>query len=958
MKTLIFFLIFSFGLKAHYVFAYALSESFMHSRIISLAGRTSSEKIPGLSKYEIFSFMHSKQEFDTPSIISQVDKFLEFQQKSNSKDQIFVHIDRNRYKPGDTLYFQAYIRNQFTSKFESGSRSMYALLYNDLNEIVDSSRFIIQGYTSPGWMLIPFDASKGKYHFVAFTSMMQNFNPLDAYQTDIYVDTKRSSKENFEITYNKENYTPGDSLEATIKLRDERGKPINRQKFWCSLMACDIDIITKSSSTNSNGESNIKFIFPDTITKPPKLRISTKKEDNKLYVAENFDISFKKQNIELTFLPECGTLVAGLEQKIGFNATNSAGESVNIEGLLKDANGKIIDTIRSGIYGPGLFTCKPEEGMYVEIINGFSSKKIWPVTNIKNTGILMSVKPINNKSFAIEIKSNNYNGEMAFVSGAMNINQIFSEQLILNKKQRIVINTEHLLSGIAQITLFNHELKPIAERLIYINAEKRLKFNIKTNHDTNKPGQETELTITIADGNGNLVEGYFSMAIIDSLSGYNAEIFTPGIEYTLNYNQYFLENIPSKVLAKGIENISSEQRDLMLMVFGWKKFNWDFDKVQNSNIVQSIDYDIIQMKILNKSKKENMKLNLVELPLEEGSILSLQTNKNGEIILPIDSLAEDTRTIMMLQDTRNKKSITGAMLNIPCNEEYFYSNKLFTSQPTIPNYTIVKSTSKPDPYNLSSIEDIKIEEITVSGKRNREEVYINEEEKMYRNVNIHSISGKKLEVCGDFDEALRKAVPTLKIGPDENGIFGVYINPRISIEKDEGGKMKPLDPALIVLNGDPLVYDGYSTVKYIHPIDIISISVLKGYHGYAMYGVKSLGGVIFVNTKSGSSDLNKHVPDREIRDPKDQMAMPINIYRPNIEFYHPSKSEIDKDPLLQTSSTIYWQSEIYFDGEEPVKIKYPNLKNDKNFGTIMISINGVSFNNMPGSGKASYQIRE
>jgi len=49
------------------------------------------------------------------------------------------------------------------------------------------------------------------------------------------------------------------------------------------------------------------------------------------------------------------------------------------------------------------------------------------------------------------------------------------------------------MSGVAQIILFNKEMKPLSERLYYINADKHLKFNIKTENDVFNPGQETRI---------------------------------------------------------------------------------------------------------------------------------------------------------------------------------------------------------------------------------------------------------------------------------------------------------------------------------------------------------------------------------------------------------------------------------------------------------------------------------
>jgi hypothetical protein len=121
-----------------------------------------------------------------------------------------------------------------------------------------------------------------------------------------------------------------------------------------------------------------------------------------------------------------------------------------------------------------------------------------------------------------------------------------------------------------------------------------------------------------------------------------------------------------------------------------------------------------------------------------------------------------------------------------------------------------------------------------------------------------------------------------------------------------------------------------------------------------MYGAAAQGGVIFINTMSSDPNLKKLRSDWISQNRKDKMLVPIEIYRPTIEFYNPTKIEKDADPVFQNRATIFWESEVYFDGEEPVKIKYSNLKHT---GPVIITINGVSVGNLFGSGRAGYKVQ-
>jgi hypothetical protein len=488
------------------------------------------------------------------------------------------------------------------------------------------------------------------------------------------------------------------------------------------------------------------------------------------------------------------------------------------------------------------------------------------------------------------------------------------------------------MSGVAQITLFNKEMKPLAERLFYINADKHLKFNIKTEKDVYNPGQETELAVSVTDGQGNPAEGIFSIAVADSSSGHNAELFTPGIEYTFNCHPFFPGTLPAKVLIKGLENLTNDDRDLLLMVYGWSKYNWDFNK-ENEPAKELVNYDLLKMKILYAAKSHRADRRLDLISLEGPSVKHLHTNNLGGISLPLDSLPEITRSVTMMPDVKNKKRVTGAMLSIPYNEKYFKSNKLSTPQPIIPSdiYSI-----SPIYQNISLGDNvIEIPEVIIIGHPEKKRVYQNKYEEMYQNTNIKSLDPEQLWNSFSLDDALHK----MQISGGTTSFFG----------SDKS--------YLIVLDGMPL-YAGvnsnpYDMVRTILPSDITSLSVLNRNKGYTMYGEAATHGVIFINTLAKNPSLIKVRNKWTLQDKKDNLLLPIRIYRPDKEFYSPKKFEIENDPAIQSRSTIFWEHEVYFNGKEPVKIKYNNLKL---YGPVIITINGASFNNLVGTGKAGYLV--
>ncbi len=872
-------------------------------------------------------------------------------EKSLIKDQVFVHTDRNLYRPGDTIYFQAYIRDKITGEFESASTSLYTLLFNEQEEMADSSRFKIENAASSGWMVIPISANSGLYHFVAFTSMMQNDDPKDAFQIDLRVESKAKDPRKAAVSFSKAMYLPGDTIEATIKITDLKEEPVHNQQFKSTLQFGKSSIELEESHTDRKGESTVRFTIPDTIMNTIELQIEMNKKSDNSSIIKNFIIPYNDQSLDLRFLAEGGNLIEGLEQRIGFNATNKKGESIYIKGLLKTSNGIIIDTIRSGDYGPGLFTCKPEKGMYVELINMVYEKKIWSLPNFSKSDIILGVKPINNRSFAVQVQSNNYNGETVFVAGNMNNSQIFLQEIKLDKKKRITINTNELPAGVVQISLLDAAMKPIAERLIYVNADKHLKFNISTDTTVYTPGQETELTISVTNGQDYPESGSFSISVANAISGNDAEIFTPGIEYAFNYNPYFANNLPPKVLLDGLENLSEEQRDLLLMVYGWSKIhrNSDIDSMNKP----PINYDLLNMKLLYAigKRKSDRKITLVSL--EGLSTKKLVTDDKGEISISLNSLSDVTRSILLMPDIKNKKRVKGGMksgqfgdqnllellkrkrvwgvkLDIPNNTPYFKSENLLTQIPGIPIKEFIKSKSF---YDISTGDSLlEIPEVTISGYTKR--TYNDPYEEYFKNDFVLSLSNESLWSLPSLLAAVRKLAPMAETDDFENIILEPY--------------SKYPFPAYIILDGNPVNAKAgtWTRASKIIPSNLKSLTVYRKFTG-----------VIFLNSLKYDHDpkLAKRYNDWAIKSKKDKLLLPITVYRPYKEYYNPTKAELDINPTLQDRATIFWDPEVFCDVKEPVKIKFPNTNHQ---GPVLITINGVSFNNLAGTGRAGYKVQK
>ena len=90
------------------------------------------------------------------------------------QEKIHVHFDKKIYKPGETIWFKAYI---FSGADPSPfSKNFYAELSDDEGNILQRKTAPIMEYSTAGNFDLPLNMKNGHLHFRAYTTWMTNFD--------------------------------------------------------------------------------------------------------------------------------------------------------------------------------------------------------------------------------------------------------------------------------------------------------------------------------------------------------------------------------------------------------------------------------------------------------------------------------------------------------------------------------------------------------------------------------------------------------------------------------------------------------------------------------------------------------------------------------------------------------------------------------------------------------------
>ncbi len=672
----------------------------------------------------------------------------------------------------------------------------------------------------------------------------------------------------------------------------------------------------------------------------------------------SYQESHEKPTIDLKFLPEGGTFIYGIKQRVAFDARTSTGRGKEVTGQITNQNGIRVMDFRSAQDGPGVVEFTPVQGdTYFATVNNEKFKGLkWQLPYPEDSGVALRVNNTGDGLINIILKGRKIEEISYMLTLTMNNVLVFAEDVrvdtIYNKK----LQTDKLPSGTAYISLYDHKLNLVAERLILINNYKKLNIKIETSSSFVNPGGETELTLSTTDEKGNKISSLLSVAVIDSASGYCISIPPSQIEYTYLYDRSFYENLPFQIRSRGLRNFDLGSIDAMLMAFGSRKYS--SEKIAEGPENEFVNYDCL--KICNPDLPLHGRSVMNMITDASPDVISLKSNNKGEAIISLDSLDPNVRQIMIMPDNITSKAINPIKFEFPSNMDFIKQAKLLA------NFTVDTNNDLPFTSELqqgiNGDDNIPTETNIINNTLFKDESkeYSDYHSTMYQSSGAITVYGKDFISASTLQDIIYRSNPYKIVTTSiSTGVTGkqVYLrNAPNSIighgSSDDAGGALPIQPALIVLDNNP-IGTTYESIADMPASGIASVTFLRGTQGFTMYGTKAIGGVVFISTKFGHEFTENELSVNDKVKRNDNIFKQVRLFRTENEFYIPTKEETAFDQKYQFRSTLLWKDHVVVDDSGKITIKYPN---NLIRGTAFIIVNGISISNLIGSETYTYKI--
>lgn len=645
--------------------------------------------------------------------------------------------------------------------------------------------------------------------------------------------------------------------------------------------------------------------------------------------------SIQNNTADIVFFPEGGNLIEGLFNNIAFKVTDKNGTPLNVSGTLKDNTGEVISNISTVHDGMGMFSLIPLKGQSYFVTLNSNENVLYPLPGAHTKGVSFIVNTTG-KGIVYRIgeqKNTAAEFSAAYIVGQMHNHLVFSRKLENNSNQiNGIIPDGELPTGILQLTVFNKDYIPLAERLVYINnKEYKIEASVTKDSVNNLPFQRNRITLNLKD----TIIGHFSVAITDADYETNPYRSSNILSYFLLSSDLkgYIHN-PAYYFSSDSAHVK-QALDLLMMTNGWRRFNWK-DIAENKmpeTKYHNDGYISINGTVLKESNQKPLALtNLVYMmkPVENtstryGQPKVIQTDSLGNF--SIDSLIFSGTIQFSLSEILGSKS---NYLQIQLKEDSLHRN--FNPEPIPMEFLQNDKTGQleliqEDYKKYSDSKGEILESVTVSAR------YKTEMEKLDENYTTGYFRGgafaKTLdvrnEIGGNVFDFIRGRLPGVTVYRDEEE--GGMMNYVVKL-RQLNTEHWPNPPLQMYLNEMP------TSSEFIESIPIEQIAYVKIFSSFT--GAEGGRGAVAIYTKKGADD-DYGLPS---------IVSSVNYRGYDIvkEFYSPEYDRAGfEKPESDNRLSLLWQPDMYIAAIGPyVPIVFYNNSRTKKFKIVIegVTIDG------------------
>ena len=679
----------------------------------------------------------------------------------------------------------------------------------------------------------------------------------------------------------------------------------------------------------------------------------------------------KGNTVNVRFFPEGGNLIQGVESRVAFEATDEAGNPIDVTGIVTDGSKQEVCRFATSHEGRGVFSYMPtdDKGKTVAEVEYERKKYRFELPNSILTGVVMEVDNLTHPdSIIIALRRNEQTPPemlgIAIICGYNPLKAYFAFTEV--QVTYFQIDKNDLSTGVSQIVLFNGKGEILCDRLVFAGINNRLEIKANAEKSTYLPYESVEMDFSVTDPQSNPVKTSFSLSVRDGANevGGHHDILTDLLlmsdikGYIKNPSYYFEQK------QDFVETLQATSHlDVLLMVQGWRRYSWkQMTGVEPLEIKympeQGIEVHGTVVTLVREKPKENVDVSLLlnqkeeETEKSESAYTSFISDEKGRFSFVTD--VQGTWSMILSVMEKNKKKDHKILLDrvyMPDPVMYRFSD-LQVSITEANGIQPVEETSDQEqvedfeeemPENQDSISKLGIDqkthrlpEVTVKAKRRTRE------QEIFRS---RSTSIAYYDVSSEVDDIYDRG----DFLGDDLFMFLKKMDNNFTLERpfyggsDSIGGYEEfisynLRPVLFIVNYEKTGVEFNDELKHriLRLPAIKSIYINKNTSVMANYIVPPIGSLLSpyeIASKMGCAVFIETYPAGKIpvSGAKGVRKTRLDGYSVVKEFYNPNYAELPPELDSDYRRTLYWNPSVTTDATGVVKIQFFNNGSCKDF---------------------------
>jgi TonB-dependent SusC/RagA subfamily outer membrane receptor len=484
-------------------------------------------------------------------------------------------------------------------------------------------------------------------------------------------------------------------------------------------------------------------------------------------------------------------------------------------------------------------------------------------------------------------------------------------------------------SGVLHFVLFDPNLSPVSERLVFINNPDQAQVEYRSDKEYYAPRSLVKNHVTIVDKDGRPVSGSFSATVTsdrevipDSTSNILTQLLlTSDLRGHIENPAYYFQGKPESAWAL----------DLLMCTQGWRRYNimelahGHFSEPSLPLELGSEVTGMVKGGVLGRAVKD---FNVDIMSFTGGYLNTTQTDKEGRFRLPIAEFPDSTKFVVRIEPQRG---LTGMELFL--DREVFPDRTLSTVPPVkLDRRQLAKYADKAEQQYIYE-GGIRITQLPAA--------VVSAERKAPR----RSMYYAPLPPASSLTEEQLEKIPATNIYQVLNRLSGVQLSGKYVFigtarTSTVSGATNPVNAVpLVLLNDMPMSFMIPSSTPDRPPSFILDdidmhnvahIDILKG-PAAAIFGSRGANGVISIFTKDAGNIGSTSTPLFHIK-----TIIPLG-YQASAEFYAPKYETTAQhsNPKPDLRTTIHWQPVVQTDSRGTTSFEFYTADEQASYTVII-----------------------